>query len=186
MFNRALFRTFTAFQKPFSSWTIVTGDNVIVNTGKDKGKVGEVLRINRKTNQVLVQNVNIKLKRIKGDPQGEVKGGSKPVIRPLHVSKVNLVDPESGKPTRVRKAYLEDGTKVRISKRSGSIIPKPNRDNLKYDTKHAKKQDGSLDTPTGKVLEVTYKGEDFERIKQEFMQYIENKERIEKLLVFSK
>ena len=186
MFNRALTRTFAAYQKPFKNWTIVTGDNVMVNSGKDKGKTGPVLRVYRRSNLVLVRNVNIKLKKVKSDPQGEFKGGSNPVIRPIHISNVNLIDPESSKGTRVRKAYLEDGTKVRVSKISGSIIPKPNRDYLKYDNKHAHKIDGELDTPIGKVLEVTYKGEDFERIREEFFKYIESKESVEKLLVFDK
>lgn len=186
MFSSALTRGFAAYQKRFKSWKIVQGDTVAVLSGKDKGKIGEILKVNRKTNQVLVSNVNIKLKKFRVSGQDDELEGVRPVVRPIHVSNVNLVDPESGKPTRIRTAYLADGTKVRVSKRSGSLIPKPNRDNLTYENRHMKKVDGPLDTSSSKAVEVTYLGEDFGAIRRDFLAHIAEKERVEALLVFDK
>ena len=105
--------------------------------------------------------------------------------RPLHVSNVALIDPEYETPTRIKYGYLEDGTKVRISKKSGSIIPKPDRTNLKYVERTKNFKQGPLDTPKELVLEKTYEGEDFLRVKAEFETYITIKEETEKHLVFN-
>ena len=78
--------------------------------------------------------------------------------------------------------YLEDGTKVRVSKKSGMIIPFPPRDT--YADRHRDKPDGPFDTPPDRVLEVTYEGEDFLSIREEFRQAIAEKEKIEEMLVF--
>ena len=80
--------------------------------------------------------------------------------------------------------YLEDGRKVRISKKSGSIIEKPVREDLKYENRHKNKLDGPSDTQPDDVLEITYKGEDFAAIRDQFLAEIMEKDRIEKLLVF--
>ena len=64
-------------------------------------------------------------KRIRGDPEKGLKGQTIMMERSMHYSNVNLVDPVTGFPTRITYSFLEDGTKVRISKRSGAIIPKP-------------------------------------------------------------
>lgn len=186
MFRAALGRSF-AYQKRFKNWSILTGDTVGVVCGKHKGKIGEVVRVNHKTNQVTVANVNVVTQRLRGSGQEDseepnVKSGAKPI----HVSNVNLIDPETGKPTRNRAAYLADGTKVRIAKRSGSLIPKPNREHLTYANRHKDKIDGALDTSALKTLEVTYLGEDFASVKREFMAHISEKERVEGLLVFDK
>lgn len=191
MIRNLLKRTF-AFSKykkpqtPFKRWKITKGDMVEVNSGKDKGKIGEVLRVKRKKNQVVVDGVNIKLKRTKGDDDGETIGGVRPFLAPIHVSNVNLLDPETGRGTKIAIGYLEDGTKVRVSKRSGSIIEKPTREDLTYENRHKSRVDGPRDTAPDLVLEITYKGEDFDRIREEFRMEIEEKERIEGLLVFEK
>lgn len=96
-----------------------------------------------------------------------------------------LIDPESGKATRVRYGFLEDGTKVRIAKKSGALIPKPDRTNMKYINRTKGKDAGPNDTKPEDVLEKTYKsGEDFLRVKAEFDEYIRIKEEKEGLLVF--
>ena len=96
-----------------------------------------------------------------------------------------MIDPESGKPTRIRYGFLEDGQKVRISKKSGALIPKPDRSNLKYLNRTKGKEAGPMDTKPEDVLEKTYKsGEDFLRVKAEFDEYIRIKEEKEGLLVF--
>lgn len=103
---------------------------------------------------------------------------------PIHVSNVSLIDPESGKPTRVKIAFLEDGTKVRISKLSGALIPKPDRSNTTYLARTKGKETGINDTLPQDVLEKTYHGEDFVRVKAEFDEYIRMKQEKEGFMVF--
>ena len=78
--------------------------------------------------------------------------------------------------------YLEDGTKVRVSKLTNSIIEKPKVAN--YLERHLEKKDGLKDTPANSVVDITYKGEDFALIKAEFDAWIAKKEEQEKWLVF--
>ncbi|KRW99675.1 Translation protein SH3-like domain [Pseudocohnilembus persalinus] len=175
----------TSYQVPFKRWQVIKGDNVIVITGKDKNKSGRVLKVYRKTNKVLIEGINIKMKRFRQDPEQDLKGGIKHIIHPIHVSNVQLIDPETGKPTRIRFGYLADGTKVRLSKKSGSIIEKHISPAANPAVRNKNKIDGIKDTPTEQALEVTYKGEEFSQIKQEFEDFIREKQRKEKLLVFS-
>lgn len=186
MFANHLARGFAKYQKPFKNWRIVKGDNIMVNSGKDKGKIGQVLKVYRKTNQVLVDGVNMRFTEVRQDDNGMEKRGLVPRINPIHVSKASLIDPESGNSTRVMFGYLTDGTKVRISKSSNKIIPKPNRDYLTYEARHQGRKDGIQDTPAHLATSVTYAGEDFNSIRLEFESYIAEKERIEGLLVFDK
>jgi large subunit ribosomal protein L24 len=87
--------------------------------------------------------------------------------------------------TRISYGYLEDGTKVRISKKTGSVIPKPARDDLKFINRTKDKKVNDYDTKPEDVLEKTYRGEDFVKIFNEFHEYIRMKEeKEEKLLVF--
>jgi len=79
----------------------------------------------REKMRVIVENVNLGPKRIKADQERGIKGETIMQERSLHYSNVNLVDPVTGFPTKVNWSYLDDGTKVRISKRSGAVIPKP-------------------------------------------------------------
>lgn len=84
----------------------------------------------------------------------------------------------------MRYGFLEDGSKVRISKKSGAIIPKPDRSHLTYINRTKSRETGILDTRGDLVLEKTYKGEDFVKIKMEFDEYLRLKEERERLLVF--
>ena len=96
-------------------------DEVIVLTGRDKGKRGAVLRVVTRTDRVLVEGVNVTKRHVKptqGDPQGGIVGRE----APIHISNVALIDPESDRPTRVRYKTLEDGRKVRVAARSGEVI----------------------------------------------------------------
>jgi large subunit ribosomal protein L24 len=104
---------------------IKKGDTVIVLTGKDKGRKGEVIKAFPEENRVLVSGVNIKARHTKpsqADPQGGIKRNE----APIHVSNVAHVDPTSGKPTRVGFKTTTDGKgeqkKVRFAKRSGESI----------------------------------------------------------------
>ncbi len=100
---------------------IKKGDTVIVLTGKDKGRKGEVIKAYPAENRVLVAGVNIKARHTKpsqADPQGGIKRNE----APIHVSNVAHVDPTSGKPTRVGFRIDDKGRKVRFAKRSGETI----------------------------------------------------------------
>jgi large subunit ribosomal protein L24 len=108
-------------------WNIVRGDTVQVIDRKhpEYKKQGTVLAVLRDKNRVIVQDLNLGPKRIKGDAEKGIKGQTIMVERSIHYSNVNLVDPVTGFPTKISYSFLDDGTKVRISKRSGAIIPKP-------------------------------------------------------------
>ncbi len=96
-------------------------DEVIVLTGRDKGKRGAVLRIITKTDRVLVEGVNVTKRHVK-PTQGDPQGGIVEREAPIHISNVALIDPESDRATRVRYKNLEDGRKVRVAARSGEVI----------------------------------------------------------------
>tara|TARA_R110002110_G_scaffold2756_1_gene13264 strand:+ start:5641 stop:5976 length:336 start_codon:yes stop_codon:yes gene_type:complete len=96
------------------------GDQVVVLTGRDKGKTGEVLRVDRERSRVLVQGVNM-MKRHQRPTQTS-PGGINEFEASIHVSNVALIDPDTRKPTRVGYKTLDDGRKVRFAKRSGEII----------------------------------------------------------------
>ncbi|CAA7615563.1 50S ribosomal subunit protein L24 [Magnetospirillum sp. LM-5] len=96
------------------------GDKVVVITGKDKGKSGEVLAAYPKEDRVIVQGVN-KVKRHTRPTQTNA-GGIVEKEASIHVSNVAHADPKDGKPTRVGVKILEDGRKVRVAKRSGEVI----------------------------------------------------------------
>ena len=96
-------------------------DEVIVLTGRDKGKRGAVLRIVTKTDRVLVEGVNVTKRHVK-PTQADPQGGIVEREAPIHISNVALIDPESDRPTRVRYKNLEDGRKVRVAARSGEVI----------------------------------------------------------------
>jgi large subunit ribosomal protein L24 len=96
------------------------GDKVIVTTGKDKGKVGQVLRAIPKDLKLVVAGINTVKKHTK--PSRTSDGGIVLKEMPIHVSNVAHVDPKSGKATKVGFKVLKDGTKARVAKKSGEII----------------------------------------------------------------
>ena len=96
------------------------GDQVVVLSGKDKGKTGEVVRALPKQMKVVVSGVNIHARHRKAS-QENPQGGIERKEAPLHVSNVAIADPKSGKPTRVR-FEDRDGKKVRIAAKSGELI----------------------------------------------------------------
>lgn len=95
------------------------GDNVVVITGKDKGKEGEIIRALPSLNKVVVSGVNTAKKHQKAKSQAQ-QSGILDVDLPIHASNVMLV--HKGKPTRVGYKVQADGTKVRIAKSSGEVI----------------------------------------------------------------
>ena len=99
---------------------IKKGDKVVVLSGKDKGKTGEVTRSMPKESKVVVAGVNIAVRHKKAT-QASPQGGLERKEAPLHVSKVAIADPKTGKPTRVR-FEERDGKKVRVAAKSGELI----------------------------------------------------------------
>jgi len=100
---------------------IRTDDEVVVITGKDKGKTGKVLRVEVERERVYVSGINIRTKHVKPTPGTSESGGIVKEEAPVHVSNVSLVDPKDGKPTRVR-TEIRDGNKVRVAVRSGEVL----------------------------------------------------------------
>ena len=96
------------------------GDKVMVMTGKDKGKVGEVMRIVMKDNRAFVQGVNVAKRHTR--PSQSNPGGIIDKELSVHLSNLAHVDPKENKPTRVGFRTLEDGRKVRFAKVSGEVI----------------------------------------------------------------
>ena len=96
------------------------GDKVVVRTGRDKGKVGEVLRVFPEDNRALVQGVNVVRKHQKQTPGQE--GGIVSKEMPIHISNIALRDPKDGKATKVGYKVLKDGKKVRFARKSGEVI----------------------------------------------------------------
>nr|XP_018453221.1 PREDICTED: uncharacterized protein LOC108824316 isoform X1 [Raphanus sativus] len=169
-----------AAEKLIRHWKILRGDNVRVHTpivwfrpkcgvlfdlsffvqvmiirGKDKGETGTIKRVIRSQNRVIVEGKNLIKKHIKGGPDHE--GGIFTVEAPLHASNVQVVDPVTGRPCKVGVKYLEDGTKVRVARgtgTSGSIIPRP--EILKIRTTPRPTTAGPKDTPMEFVWEQTY------------------------------
>ena len=100
---------------------IKKGDTVYVNAGDDKGKTGRVLKVLIEKNRAVVEGVNVVTKATKPNAKNP-QGGLVKMEAPIHASNLQLVDPKSGKATRVGDKVNEDGKKVRISKKSGEEI----------------------------------------------------------------
>ncbi len=97
-------------------------DTVEVISGKDRGKRGRVLRVHPKTNRVLVEGVGKVKRHTKPNPQKNIQGGILERESPIHLSNVQVVDPETDRPTRVGVKLLEDGSRVRVARRSGAVL----------------------------------------------------------------
>ncbi|CAK0735740.1 hypothetical protein CVIRNUC_000631 [Coccomyxa viridis] len=142
-------------------WKILRGDKVVITAGKDKGQTGIVTKVIRdeKIPRVIVEGRNLNkraIKRTEDNPGGLISMES-----PLHYSNVMLADPVTGRPVRVGWRYLEDGTKVRISKgklASGSIVPRPE---ILKQRRNPLPFKGSKDSENADALEVTYKPGDW-------------------------
>ena len=102
---------------------VTAGDTVKVVRGDDKGHVGKVLRVYRKTGRVVVEGANI-VKRHRKARTAEEQGGIIDFPAPIHASNVMLLDPKSDAPTRTRRRIDTDGTKERLSVKSGEAIPR--------------------------------------------------------------
>jgi large subunit ribosomal protein L24 len=124
---------------------IKVGDNVQVMCGNQRGTRGKVLRVDHETNKVIVEGVNNVWKHVRRS-QRNPQGGRVKKEMPIDASNVMLVDPQSGRPTRVGVRFTDDGSKERFAKRSGAtmgIIAPPRKGHIKdaqsKDAKAAKK-----------------------------------------------
>jgi len=99
---------------------IKKGDRVVVLTGKDRGRSGDVVKIVPAENRAIVQGINMVKRHTRQSPGEE--GGIISKEAPLHLSNLAIADPKDGKPTRVGFQTLKDGRKVRVAKRSGETI----------------------------------------------------------------
>jgi large subunit ribosomal protein L24 len=98
-------------------------DRVYIISGKDEGKEGKILRRNLAKETIIVENVNMVTKNAK-PTQKNPRGGQIKMEAPLHASNAMLVCPSCGKPTRVARAFLDSGAKVRVCKKCGEVVDK--------------------------------------------------------------
>ena len=96
------------------------GDQVVVTAGKDKGKKGDVVRVDG--DKVVVSNVNVVKRHTKPNPQAGQPGGVVEREAPIHISNVMLFNPASGKGERIGSKVLEDGRKIRVFRSSGEAV----------------------------------------------------------------
>jgi len=100
---------------------IKKNDQIVVITGKDKGKTGKVLKVLTKQNRVIVEHINL-VKKAQRRTNENQQGGFIEIEMSIHRSNVMLVDKKTNKPTRFGTSILKDGSKVRISQKSGEVI----------------------------------------------------------------
>jgi large subunit ribosomal protein L24 len=99
-------------------------DNVLVITGKDRGKRGRVLRVDPEKNRLIVEGVNTIKRHTRPNPQRNIKGGVVEREASVNASNVQLVCPECGKQTRIGRKILGDGRKVRICRKCEGVVDK--------------------------------------------------------------
>ena len=100
---------------------IKKGDVVFVNAGEDKGKTGRVLKVIVSEERAIVEGINMVSKHTKPNAKSP-QGGIEKKEAPVHISNLNVLDPKSGKPTRIGRKLDENGSLVRYSKKSGEVI----------------------------------------------------------------
>ena len=105
---------------PMRKFKVKKGDRVVVITGRDRGKQGEVLKVLREDDRLIVQGVNMIKRHMR--PSARHPGGIVEKEASIHVSNVAHVDPSANQATRVGYKFLDDGRKVRFAKRSGEVL----------------------------------------------------------------
>ncbi|GMH60065.1 hypothetical protein TL16_g13021 [Triparma laevis f. inornata] len=143
-----------ALPKKFS---LLRGDLVEVINGPSTGERGLIKSVLRKNARLIIEGVNIRPRKLKSNPATGLSATVEDRPVSVHYSNVNLVCPMTDKPTRISRKYLEDGTKVRVSKLSGAIIPRPPI--LTERRKPKRTALGDKETAEADVFEVTYNPE---------------------------
>lgn len=144
----------TPVTNPIKRWRILRGDFVEVISGHHTGQRGRVIEVVRASNRVVVEGVNMVKKKVL-QPGGYSKIYE--TESPVYVSRVAVVCPKTDLPTRLTFAYTEDGTKVRVSKKSGSIIPRPE---ILRQRRKPHPEDSSKDTPAVVALHRSFDDEE--------------------------
>jgi large subunit ribosomal protein L24 len=101
---------------------IKKNDEVVVIRGKDKGARGKVLRVMPQAETAIVERINMMKRHTRPNPQKNVQGGVLEKEAPIQISNLKLICPESGKPTRVSRKRLEDGSAARVARVSGATL----------------------------------------------------------------
>jgi large subunit ribosomal protein L24 len=101
---------------------IKKNDQVVVISGKNRGAKGKVLRVIPARDMAVVERVNLVKRHTKQNPQRGIQGGVLEREAPIRLSNLMLIDPNSGKPTRIGRKRLADGTGVRVAKKSGATL----------------------------------------------------------------
>ncbi|HLF55730.1 MAG TPA: 50S ribosomal protein L24 [Thermoanaerobaculia bacterium] len=101
---------------------IKKGDQVLVIAGKDRGAKGRVLRLLVSKSMAIVERVNLHKRHTRQNPQKGIQGGILEKEAPVHLSNLMVLDPQSGKPTRIGRVRHADGTSSRVAKKSGATI----------------------------------------------------------------
>ena len=142
-----------------SKWHILRGDTVAVIGGpvSARGSRGVVKEVIRDKGRVIIEGVNMRERKLKGKPELGIKAAVVKREVSVHYSNVNLVCPVTDLPTRISRKWLEDGTKVRVSKRSGAIIPRP--EVLKQRRRPKRENVGERETGKDDVWEETFDGD---------------------------
>lgn len=136
-----------------NSLNVKKGDNVIVLAGQDKGKKGTVISASPKNETVRVEGVNVVTKHVK--PRGaQQPGGMMKEAGNIHVSNVQIICPDCGKPTRVEHAIV-DGKKARVCKKCGASLDKQAKAAVKKEKKVAKKTKKTEEVPAEETAETT-------------------------------
>src|ERR671910_1475141 len=104
--------------------SIRKNDQVMVRAGKDRGRKGRVLSVLPEKNRVIVEGVNMIKRHTRPNPQKNIKGGIVEREASIHASNVMLLDPDTNEPTRVGIKTLPDGRRVRIGRKSGTVVDK--------------------------------------------------------------
>ncbi|CAL8364745.1 unnamed protein product [Arctogadus glacialis] len=143
------------FIEPIASqdWSVFKGDTVEILAGKDKGKQGKVVQVIRKRNWVVLEGLNTHFRYI--GKTWDYRGTYIASEAPLLLENVTLIDPADRKPTPIEWKFTEEGEKVRVSSRTGRIIPKPISERCDGIVTQQWK-DGPKDTSPDDTLEKTY------------------------------
>lgn len=143
------------FVEPIAAedWSVFRGDRVEILTGKDKGKQGKIIQVFRHRNWVILEGLNTHHRYVGKTP--DYRGTYIATEAPLLLRDVALVDPSDRKPTEVEWRFTEEGEKVRVSLRTGRIIPKPEVER-KDGIVPSQWKDGPKDTSPDDALEKTY------------------------------
>jgi large subunit ribosomal protein L24 len=104
--------------------SIRKNDMVAVRTGKDRGKRGRVIRVLADENRVIVEGVNLIKRHTRPNPQKNIKGGIVEREASIHASNVMVLDADTNEPTRLGMKVLPDGRRVRIGRKSGTVVDK--------------------------------------------------------------